>query len=162
MLEAGNEADSAFVKFQRLGVLSQSWAGWGTIHEKPARALAGSCYAAIVTVTLNCIMAFTSKPFRIDHHVPLLSAIGFQMFGAALFWRWGPVVANPKAYYVLSSIVILASFGPGLRQLLGPLDLVPFRNRLAFTCVFALNAWHMLFGCQMGWWAPDHPSEPFR
>lgn len=67
-----------------------------------------------------------------------------------------------KAYYALALTVLATEMPLSIRLLLGPLDLVPFRNRLAYIVLNAFCSWCQLFSAQVGAWEPDSPAAPYR
>lgn len=159
---AGKSNARVYEQLERLGVHPDAWAGWETIHVDPLKAIAGGCYATVVSFTMSWALALASQPLRLDHHIPLLIQVVFQLLWTAAIFRWGPSVAKTKLYYAIALTSVGLSLAAALRLLFGPLDLIPFNNRLAFACVYGVNVWHIVFGAQLGFWEPDHPPEPYR
>lgn len=148
--------------FERLGVQSEAWVGWGTVHESPVTGFLACTFAGLAAVTVGGCTAMTSRPLRWDHHVPAAVATVSHLTWVLVLWRWGPSVTKLKAYYALALTVLATEMALSIRLLLGPLDLVPFRNRLAYIVLNAFCSWCQLFSAQVGAWEPDSPAAPYR
>lgn len=149
--------------FHQLGVLPGAWAGWAAIHEKPHQVFLICNSLGIFTVLLNTVLlAVLSQPLRWDHHIPTLLNVVCHTASIIMSWRHGPVITKTKTFAALGCVLVFSQAAVATRLMLGPIELVPFQNRLAFVAANAVATWAMGVGGMLGCWAPDHPAEPYR
>eukprot|EP00892_Ulva_mutabilis_P008904 jgi/Ulvmu1/6386/UM003_0014.1 len=137
--------------------------GWTTILDKPHVAFLCSTLTNLFTLVTNTsVLLFASTPMRWDHHAPTIVYALFHFSTSAMMLRRGPAIAKTKLYNALLVPAIFLQFIVAVRLMLGPLEHVPFGNRLVFVLVNSTAVWCWAFTSMTGAWAPDHPPQPFR
>lgn len=136
---------------------------WLKMHVKPPVACVSCLLASITTPTINtAILCFASGPLRWTHH-PFVAVYTINHYMLFLYvWRKGPDAAVTPVAKINMVLAICAEVPLVLVLLLGPIELCPFGNRLAFTLVNSFAMWTWTFAALCGSWALDHPPQPYR
>ena len=155
------------VWFRRLmlwiGMLPQAVAGWGTVWKQPHVIFFCSSGAGLYTLLTNtCVLLIGSTPIRWDHHVPSVVYALCHLTSSIMMLRLGPAVAKTRYYNSVLVPAIFIQFALTVRVMLGPIDTVPFGNRLLYALVNSSAVWCWAFASTTGAWATDHPPRPFR
>lgn len=148
--------------FYRLGVRSDAWDGWATIHENPHRLFLAHFLVWFVALTRASFVTITSRPIRWGHHLPCAMLLTSNLIWIVILWRWGPIAARTRACYATGFVTIGMQLVISISLMLGPTEWSPFGSRLTFICLDALAVWLGSLCGQFGSWAPDHPSQPHR
>lgn len=112
--------------------------GWATIYKNPDVMFVGCVITNYITMITNtCVMVFGSMPFRLSHHLPTSMYAVLHFTTATMILLRGPAVAKTKIYYAILMPAIFLQFPVAVVLMLGPIEFVPFENRLVFALVNA-------------------------
>ena len=147
----------------RLGMSASSWHGWAELHVNPCIAI--GYFMSSMALALGAIVSLCTGVRGEGHmYFVVLVPLGFEaVVGsavAALFWRWGPVVAHHKLYQPVPAFLALCAMPVCYVAFLGPEATVPWHNSFYSLILLSALVFAMIQVAGAGLVPGEHPAEP--
>lgn len=161
--EHGNDSKARFqAACRRLGMADYAASAWQEWHVKPIRILV-VCMSSVVACCIVVVATFLPG-CTLDSWYPLTFVVGYgvsQSVQVAFYWRRGPRHAGTPAQVAGFAVMVLCLLALLIPAIAGPLQLVPFKNRLLTTALLSITVWLFVLGGATGGAAADKPPVPY-